>query len=275
MRPALQLAQARIRHRRYAPRAHAFSYDMGYLLLDVDQLDAVCARSPLWSRNRFNLISLHDADLLQPAAPAPAGHSPVRMALAAALREQLGRALGDTDQVLVLTLPRFLGYAFNPVSFYWVYPTGSREPACIAAEITNTPWDERHLYCFACDGGTTYRPVRGAATHRFVFDKRFHVSPFMPMDLDYDWRFKLDRDDGGASAIHMQLKRAGALVFDATMSFRLREMPAREQHLYPLRHPLQSLKIVAAIYWQALRLWLKRIPLFTHPAKAVTAGPTS
>lgn len=273
MRPALQLAQARIRHRRHAPRPHAFSYDMGYLLLDVDQLDAVCARSPLWSRNRLNLISLHDADLLRPEAPTCSAASPVRAALAAALRQQLGRDLGHEDQVLVLTLPRFLGYAFNPVSFYWVYSGGGREPACIAAHITNTPWDERHLYCFACDDAT-YTPVRGAATHRFIFDKRFHVSPFMPMDLDYDWRFKLD-GDGGASVIHMQLKREGTLVFDATMRFRLREMPPREQHLYPLRHPLQSLKVVAAIYWQALRLWLKRIPFFTHPAKAVTAGPTS
>lgn len=278
MLPALLLADAHIRHRRYAPRKHSFSYNMGYLLVDVDRLDSVCQRSPLWRYNGFNCVSLYDHDLLQTEVTEPAGASvpPVRAALATALRQQLGHTLTARQPVYVLTLPRYFGFAFNPVSFYWVYAEDGRTLQFIAAHITNTPWHERHLYCLACSAGTTYNTPHSAPTHRFMFAKRFHVSPFMPMALDYDWRFRFAADArDGQSVIHMQLREGGRQMFDATMSFRPTPMSAWQQHLYPLRYPLQSLKVVLAIYWQALRLWLKRIPFFTHPGKIMPAGPRS
>ncbi len=270
--PDLMLAKTHIRHRRHSPKHHSLDYDMGYVLANVDRLAQACAPSPFWSHNRLNLVSLHDRDLLQPARPM-ATQSPVRQALAEALQQQLGLTLGPDQPVHVLTLPRYLGLSFNPVSFYWIYQADHSGLACIAAHITNTPWHERHLYCFACADSPPDTGTETTPTHRFQFEKRFHVSPFMPMSLDYDWRFTLPVDHPeAASVIHMQLHQNGALVFDATMTFHLEPMSVRQQNWFPLSYPMQSLKVVVAIYWQALRLWLKRIPFHTHPGKINSAG---
>lgn len=263
---AISLAHAHIRHRRYTPKVHAFEYQMGYVLANIDHLAQACQHSPFWSYNRFNLISLYDKDLL-----ITDGLS-IRETLSEAISEQLKETISSTQQIYVLTLPRYLGVAFNPVSFYWVYDEDNTTLRFIATHITNTPWHERFLYCFSCcqsetnsshpDQIKTEEPV-----YRFLLDKQFHVSPFMPMKLKYDWRFKLDQSKNPShSAIHMQLKQHGELIFDATMKFTLQPLPVWKQNLFPLIYPLQSLKIVWAIYWQALRLLLKRIPFFSHPS---------
>lgn len=264
MLPIISLAHARIRHRRYTPKAHAFEYEMGYVLVNIDCIAEACERSPFWSYNRFNLISFYDADLL-----ASSGQS-VRSSLRNAIQQQLKQTISSTQPIYALTLPSYLGIAFNPVSFYWVYDEHQPTLKFIAAHITNTPWHERHLYCFQCEKSEPSFPSheqQNAPVYRFLLDKKFHVSPFMPMQLKYDWRFKLDQaDDPSHSAIHMQLKQNGQLVFDATMQFTLQPLPTWKQNLFPVIYPMQTIKIVWAIYWQALRLLLKRIPFFSHPA---------
>ncbi len=263
---AISLAHAHIRHRRYTPKAHAFEYQMGYVLANIDHLTEACQHSPFWSYNRFNFISLYDKDLL-----ASDGQS-VRETLRDAIALQLGESLSTSQPIYVLALPRYLGFAFNPVSFYWVYDDQKPTLKFIAAHITNTPWHERFLYCFSCNQSESNTSTHAnqnkhqEPVYRFLFDKQFHVSPFMPMDLKYDWRFKLDQSkDPSHSAIHMQLNRHGELVFDATMKFTLQPLSTWKQNLFPLIYPLQSLKIVWAIYWQALRIFVKRIPFFSHP----------
>jgi DUF1365 family protein len=275
MLPTISLAHAHIRHRRYTPKPHAFEYEMGYILANIDELAQACKGSPFWSHNRFNFISLFDKDLLTSE-----GQS-VRETLHEAIFQQLGQSISATQPIYVLTLPRYLNCAFNPVSFYWVYDEPNLTTQCptlkfIAAHITNTPWHERFLYCFNCDQTEPSTAESANCNHdhshnqtpvyRFLLDKQFHVSPFMPMALKYDWRFKLDQNqDPSHSAIHMQLKQHGELVFDATMKFTLQPLTAWKQNLFPLIYPLQSFKIVWAIYWQALRLFLKRIPFFSNP----------
>lgn len=264
MLPIISLAHARIRHRRYTPKAHAFEYEMGYVLVNIDAIAEACERSPFWSYNRFNLMSLHDKDFLTSD-----GHS-TRDSIRDAIMQQLGQSVSSMQPIYALTLPSYLGVAFNPVSFYWVYDEQQTTLKFIAAHITNTPWHERFLYCFNCAQSESAVSNDHEPVYRFLLDKQFHVSPFMPMQLKYDWRFKLDQGheqqkNHSHSAIHMQLKQHGQLVFDATMQFELKPLTTWQQHLFPITYPLQSIKIVWAIYWQALRLFIKRIPFFSHP----------
>lgn len=251
--PALALAQ--VRHRRFHPRAHQFAYEVGYVWLDADQLEATCARSRWWSLNRLNLTSLDPRDLLG------AGQCSIREALDTLMQTTLGLALQPDDAIRVLTVPRWLGRTFNPVSFYVVLRAG--QVYAIAAEITNTPWGERHSHVFAVPPGER--------VCRAVFEKDFHVSPFMPMQLVYDWRFRFEP---GHSVIHMQLWQAGVLQFDATMQFRLQPLGVREQSRYGLQFAAQGVRMLTAIYWQAAQLWRKGVPFHPHPRKrAVTTAP--
>lgn len=174
----------------------------------------------------------------------------------------------------LITHPRYLGYVFNPVSFYFCHAAGSDPargavPRVIAAEITNTPWHERHLYCL--EAAQTMAPVGSAdtadsepdwTTLRFEFDKRFHVSPFNPMEQSYRWAFSFRGSD---LRIHMNINGRQGKEFDATLVVHRTPLTRKTLHENLRRFPLESFKVVAGIYWHALRLWLKGVPFRHHP----------
>ena len=161
--------------------------------------------------------------------------------------------------VRLLTQLRTFGHCFNPVSFYYCYDvTGTRVEA-IVAEITNTPWKERHAYVLPAQGNAP--PGKQL---RFQFRKSFHVSPFMAMDFDYDWRFS---HPGSRLAVHMENQRAGGTMFDATLTLERREISSRSLAAALVRYPFASLRTLGRIHWQALRLLLKRVPFHAHPAR--------
>jgi DUF1365 family protein len=234
-----------LRHRRHAPRAHAFDYPLFMAYLDLEELDQVFRGRWLWSTRRPALARFAREDHLgDPAAPL---HEAVRELVA----ERTGRRL--RGPVRLLTHLRYLGYVFNPVSFYYCYDAAGERVECVVAEVNNTPWGERHCYVIQPHDSTP---------------KAMHVSPFMPMDLHYRWRLS---PPGQRLAVHMALHKDGARLFDATLS--LEKQPFSNRVL--LVHPLMTLQVIAAIHWQALRLWLKGVPFHPHPAKRRSPSDSS
>jgi len=249
---ASAIYRGRMQHRRHAPQAHAFTYPVAQLLLDLDELDTVFERRWLWSVGRRNLAEFRRSDYLGDP------DQPLAGAVRARITEAMGRA--PSGPIRLLTHLRYAGHVFNPVSFYYCYAADGTTLDCIVAEITNTPWKERHAYVLPVTEADAYGRALG-----WSFDKRFHVSPFMPMDCHYHWRFTAPGDD---LRVHMQVWRDGQRQFDADLALQRHPLDGRGLAAVLLRYPLMTLQVVVAIHWQALRLWLKRTPVHDHPSIA-------
>ena len=242
-----------ISHRRFGPRRNAFRYRLFMAYIDLAELPRVFDGRWFWSARRPAPVWFRRADYLgDPAVP-----------LDAAVRDLVERRLGHRPDgpIRLLTHLRYFGYNFNPVSFYYVHDRSGERLETVVAEITNTPWDERHAYVLPVAGAAR----EGAQVLRWQFDKAFHVSPFLPMDMRYDWRFTAP---GETLGVHMENWRDGASQFDATLTLGRRPLTGAALARALLAVPFVTLKVSALIYWQALVLLLKRTPFFTHPGKA-------
>lgn len=245
-----------VEHRRFAPRPHAFRYRIAQLYLDLDEIDRVFAQRWLWSVDRRNLAEFRRADYLGPT------HVP----LADAVRDCVQTATGMRPQgpIRLLTHLRYGGAIFNPVSFYYCFAPDGIALQAIVTEITNTPWLQRHAYVLPCATASRHGRLLG-----WDFTKAFHVSPFMPMDRQYDWRFG---NPGEELVVHMDVLRDGTREFDAMLHLRRRALDGASLARVLWRYPLMTAQVVGAIYWQALRLWLKRTPFHANPR--ALRGPT-
>ena len=222
------------------------------VLLDLAELDSVFRGRWLWSTSSPALARFDRSDHMgDPALPLDES---VRRLVA----ERTGRR--PEGPVRLLTHLRYFGYVFNPVSFYYCFDRESKEVEAIVAEVNNTPWGEQHCYVL--------QPAPDGRWLRARCAKAMHVSPFHPMALEYGWRFS--RESGPIQVAMALAEPDGphmAPQFHALLTLRPVPITARSLATTLLQFPLMTVKVIVAIHWEALRLWLKRVPVFDPPVK--------
>jgi len=253
---ASAIYRGRVHHARYLPHPHAFSYSIAQWWLALDELEQVAAQSRWFSlTNRWAPLRFKRSDYL----PDTDGD------LAAAVRQKLSEQLQQpiSGRVFFLGALRTCGLYFNPLNCYFVQSDGAQEFSYMLAEVSNTPWNERHYYAVDLQ-----QPLR--------HPKTFFVSPFNPLNMHYRWQLKppagYAAEAGDKALIHLDVLKQQATAgtdaaswvrhFSATMKLSRVALNRRSIRNVLLRYPINTVGTVAAIYWQALRLWLKRNPVY-------------
>ena len=241
--PISAIWQGSVRHRRFAPRAHAFSYSLFMLGLDLDEVETLGLGQGRWfGVERAGLLSFYRQDYLKGCSGS------LKQAVWQKVAELGGEATPE-QRVLLLGNVRCLGFYFSPVNFYFCYQQESAR--YLLAEVSNTPWNERHYYLL---------DLTALAPH----DKDFHVSPFMDLAMRYHWSIRPPEQE---TLIHIEShpQSGEAKLFDATLTLRREPLSRRGLMRLLARWPWMTMKVLLGIYWQALRLFIKRTPIFSHP----------
>lgn len=248
--------QGNLRHRRFHPKRHEFTYSSTLFYIDLDELSTLFSGVRGWSLNRRNLGSFLRKDYLgDPQIP-----------LKDAVRNQVQELVGycPSGPVRMLTNLRIWGFCFNPVTLYYVFEVDADCPSVILAEVNNTPWNERHCYLVHCDSHS--------GKTKADFEKKFHVSPFNPLAMRYHW---VSSNPGEHLLVHMEnhglpvaatANREQDLVchMDATLSLKRHDWSANVLTRLLWLQPWAAVKVPFAIYWQAARLFFKGAPVYSH-----------
>jgi len=236
-------------HHRYSPKEHRFTDRMYWHLVAIDDLNSWCQQSLFRSHNGFNIYGLCDRDYVVKD----------KRSISIKLNEYLQQQTGEVfnGHVLLMTHPRFINVGFNSVSFYFCYQQD--QLTFIVSEINNTPWGDKQLYFHDC---RQQDKTSKADTYDFSFDKTFHISPFVPMDIHYQWRFKVNAE---GVDVHMKLSKDGDSIMYVGMQTLWCASDTKAGLSLTVRRPAQAWKMWLNIYYQAARLWLKKIPFYNHP----------
>ena len=251
-----------LRHRRFQPVRHEFAYPVFLVMLDVDRIPEMMRVSALSSYNRWNWAGYDEHDHFGDAA--------------LPLRERLRRdaaahgvALPD-GPIFLLTNLRYLGYCFNPVSFYYLYGPGGKLEMMLA-EVNNTFGETCNYWLTPeCERMSRSAKPSESAVRSYETRKVFHVSPFMDLGHQYTWAFT---PPGQRLVAHMETHKEDGVFFDATLVLERRPWNAHELRRVLVEYPWTTAKVIAAIYWQALRLRLKGAPYVPHPGAASEGSP--
>jgi len=263
------LYECTVLHERFTPKHHRFVYSLFYFAIDLDELDSLHRRLALFSVNRANLFSFRESDFLptgeplyQPTLPKQkliaTDNSPSLKSRARTFCTANGADFGADGRVLLITLPRVLGYLFNPVSFYFCFNATGILVGAIA-EVTNTFREVKPYFVPPVTGPD------GAITLRLRTPKYFYVSPFSGLDLEFDFTL---HTPGDRLAVRIDDHAAGSRVLHTSLTGIRVPLTNLRLAWFLLKYPLITVKIVTLIHWQAFRLWLKRVPFFSKAANA-------
>jgi uncharacterized protein len=244
------LYECSVMHHRLAPKVHHFQHDIFMFYLDLDEVDALAHRLHLFGHNRAGVYNFRDAD------HEPAGQNPLKERIVGFLRQN-GIDPGPACRVMLLTLPRMLGYIFNPVSIYYCFDSAGK-PICSIAEVGNT-FREMKLYLLRSG------ELQNGTTFSKVVPKHFYVSPFSSLELSFDFRLKIP---GDKLDIKIDDRDGEAKVLISTLTGKQVELTNKNLWWLTLKFPLVTLKVIFLIHWHALRLWLKRVPFHRKSANA-------
>lgn len=257
--------EGKVWHKRFLPREHSFSYRVFMMYLDLSELDRVFSISPFYSAKHFSLAMFRRNDYFK--LPGENQNTSLDQSIRTAVYSALELKL--SGPIRLLTNLRYFGYLVNPISCYYCFDAKDEKLEAILIEVTNTPWEERTHYVLDC---------RGEAINEGVsFLKQMHVSPFMPLNMQYMWRggvpdtglkytltsVETNPDCGEVKNSEVSMQRH----FVAGVNFVRKEINSNNLRNILVYYPLMTVKVVVAIYWQALRLFLKRMPFFPHPKK--------
>ncbi|QIL89001.1 DUF1365 family protein [Microbulbifer sp. SH-1] len=243
-----------IQHRRFAPRNHSFRYRGFMVYAFLDELPLILAQTALWSESRWAPAQYRREDFFgNPDVP-----------LDQAVRDRVEEEGGCRPEgpIAFLANWRYFGYNMNPISIYYCFDRTGSAVEALLVDVHNTPWNERHGYVLALGERNRNR------VQKTCFQKTLHVSPFMPLDQVYLWR---STTPGDRLTVSIRSIEAGNCVFDACMSLAREEITASVLRNKLIQFPLFTVKVISAIYWQALKLFVKRVPLFSHPGNTLGA----
>lgn len=235
-----------VRHRRYAERHHQFRYGLAMAYIDLDELPRLLGG--LLVRRRPGLVRFRRDDYLgDPSRP-----------LSAAVRDFVEERTGARPQgpIRLLANLRSAGHCFNPVSFYYCFEPGGGRVEAVVAEVTNTPWGERHAYAIRRDDDGVGRVLRGGA------DKALHVSPFLGMEHHYELSFG---EPGRTLSVHIENHTRDGVAFDATLALERRELTRASLARATARYPAATIRLLGLIYLNGIRLKLKGVTVHPHP----------
>ena len=238
-----------VSHCRFSPKRHQFKYKVYMMYLDLEEIDRVFSKNSLWSVNKFNLACFRRKDFF----------GDQKIPLIEAVKQRVKEVTGvkPDGPVRMLTNLRYFGFIINPITCYYCFDSGE-QLQYIVAEVTNTPWKEKVSYVI---------PVKSESCWSTAcFDKELHVSPFMPMDINYLWK---NSSPGKKLSIYMENYRNSERVFNATLRLKRHEISPSALNQFITLYPFMTLKVFWGIYWQAVKLWWKGASFHRHPVRSI------
>lgn len=245
-----KLYTGNVKHKRLEPFHHSFRYGVFMTFLDLDEADKVIKNSWLYSTNGRALVEFRRSDY----------HGDPAVPLADAIRDLvlLETGVQVRGPIRMLTNLRVMGHVFNPVTFYYCYDQTGSHIEHIIAEITNTPWKERHAYVLSPEKNLSEKEN----WYIYHIDKEFHVSPFLDLNYQHEMQFCLPHEK---LVVSIANNRGAERKFIATLTLQEEELTTLNLMKQLVKFPFITLKVVWGIYWQALVLRMKGATFYPHP----------